>query len=66
MTDPSILACRVSGVIGGRSSGIAKDVSLVDVRVLDSDGVGTTAEVIAGLDFIAGTHSLIHSHTHDV
>ncbi|MCP5264631.1 MAG: S8 family peptidase [Burkholderiaceae bacterium] len=46
---------HVAGTIGGSSSGIAKDVTLVPVRVLDCAGSGTLGSVIAGLDWIAET-----------
>jgi subtilisin family serine protease len=44
---------HVSGTIGGSSYGVAKNVSLVGVRVLDCDGSGTTAQVVAGIDWVA-------------
>ena len=45
---------HVSGTIGGLSYGVAKNVQLVGVRVLDCDGSGTTAQVVAGIDWVAG------------
>lgn len=44
---------HVAGTVGGATYGVAKGVRLVAVRVLDCRGSGTTAGVIAGLDWIA-------------
>ena len=43
---------HVSGTIGGASYGVARGVSLVGVRVLNCAGSGTTATVLAGLDWV--------------
>jgi hypothetical protein len=43
---------HVAGTVGGSTYGVAKDVDLVAVRVLDCAGSGTVAGVIAGLDWI--------------
>ncbi|MFX0593002.1 S8 family serine peptidase [Melissospora conviva] len=43
---------HVAGTVGGRSYGVAKDVKLVGVRVLDCDGTGTTEGVVAGIDWV--------------
>ncbi|MGC4850777.1 S8 family serine peptidase [Micromonospora sp. DT15] len=43
---------HVAGTVGGTKYGVAKDVSLVAVRVLDCDGAGTTEEVVAGIDWV--------------
>jgi subtilisin family serine protease len=42
----------VAGIIGGKQSGVAKQVYLRGVRVLDCAGKGTTATVIAGLEYV--------------
>jgi subtilisin family serine protease len=47
---------HVSGTIGGTTYGVAKKVSLVGVRVLDCSGSGTTAQVVAGIDWVTGNH----------
>ncbi|KIF77178.1 peptidase S8 [Streptomyces sp. 150FB] len=47
---------HVAGTVGGKTYGVARDVSLVAVRVLDCTGDGTTAQTLAGLDWIA-THA---------
>ena len=48
---------HVAGTIGGTLYGVAKDVSLVAVRVLDCTGSGTTSGVIAGIDWVATNHA---------
>lgn len=45
---------HVAGTVGGSVYGVAKDVKLVPVRVLDCNGSGTWAGVAAGLDWVAG------------
>jgi aqualysin 1 len=48
---------HVAGTVGGTSYGVAKQVTLVPVRVLDCNGSGSTTGVIAGLDWVAAqTH----------
>jgi subtilisin family serine protease len=47
---------HVSGTVGGATYGVAKDVRLVGVRVLDCNGSGTTAQVVAGIDWVTGNH----------
>ena len=43
---------HVAGTVGGSSYGVAKGVQLVAVRVLDCNGNGTTAQVVAGVDWV--------------
>ncbi|MGW0121091.1 S8 family peptidase [Streptomyces sp. NPDC003327] len=43
---------HVAGTVGGATYGVAKGVKLVAVRVLDCNGSGTTAGVIAGVDWV--------------
>jgi subtilisin family serine protease len=47
---------HVAGTVGGATFGVAKGVSLHAVRVLDCNGSGTNAGVIAGMDFVANNH----------
>jgi len=47
---------HVAGTIGGTTYGVAKDVSLVAVRVLDCGGSGPWSTVIAGIDFVTAAH----------
>ncbi len=51
-TDCNGHGTHVSGTIGGSTYGLAKEVSLVAVRVLDCSGSGTTAQVVAGIDWV--------------
>jgi subtilisin family serine protease len=43
---------HVAGTVGGKTYGVAKGVKLIAVRVLDCQGSGTTAGVIAGVDWV--------------
>lgn len=43
---------HVAGTVGGSQYGVAKNVQLVGVRVLDCSGSGTTAGVAAGIDWV--------------
>jgi subtilisin family serine protease len=47
---------HVSGTVGGSTYGVAKNVTLVAVRVLDASGNGTNSGVIAGVDFVTSNH----------
>ena len=47
---------HVSGTVGGSTYGVAKNVTLVAVRVLDSSGNGTNSGVISGVDFVTSDH----------
>ena len=49
---------HVAGTIGGRTYGVAKAVRLVAVRVLNCAGYGSDADVIAGMDWVAGSATL--------
>ncbi|HLU29582.1 MAG TPA: S8 family serine peptidase [Glycomyces sp.] len=44
---------HVAGTIGGTEYGLAKETTLVPVRVLDCSGTGSYAGIIAGIDWIA-------------
>ena len=46
---------HVAGTVGGAVYGVAKNVLLVSVRVLDNNGSGTTSGVIAGIDWVTNT-----------
>jgi subtilisin family serine protease len=43
---------HVAGTVGGTVHGVAKGVQLVGVRVLDCEGSGTTAQVVAGIEWV--------------
>lgn len=47
---------HVSGTVGGSTYGVAKNVSLVAVRVLNCQGSGTTSGVVAGIDWVTANH----------
>ena len=47
---------HVAGTVGGTTYGVAKQVSLVAVRVLGCSGSGSTSQVIAGVDWVTGNH----------
>ena len=48
---------HVAGTVGSAAFGVAKSVSLVSVRVLDCNGSGSYATMIAGLDWIVSDHA---------
>jgi aqualysin 1 len=48
---------HVSGTVGGAKYGVAKDVDLVAVRVLNCSGSGTTSGVIAGINWVTSDHA---------
>ncbi|KAI1772589.1 subtilisin-like protein [Hypoxylon cercidicola] len=52
-TDLNGHGSHVAGTIGGATFGVAKNVQLVGVKVLDASGGGTNADVIDGLNFVA-------------
>jgi subtilisin family serine protease len=47
---------HVAGTTGGSTYGVAKQVRLVAVRVLNCNGSGTISGVIAGVDWVTGNH----------
>jgi subtilisin family serine protease len=56
---------HVAGTIGGSTYGVAKNVRLVPVRVLDCAGSGSNSGVIAGLEwigrnYVAGTPAVVN------
>lgn len=48
---------HVAGTVGGFTYGVAKNVALVAVRVLDCKGSGTVSGVIAGVDWVTRNKS---------
>ncbi|WP_275007243.1 S8 family peptidase [Promicromonospora iranensis] len=56
-TDCAGHGTHVAGTVGGSEHGVAKDVSLVAVRVLGCDGSGSFDGVIAGIDWVAADHA---------
>jgi subtilisin family serine protease len=43
---------HVAGTIGGKSYGLAKDVNLIAVKVLDCEGSGSNSGVIKGMEWV--------------
>lgn len=46
---------HVAATAGGSTYGVAKDVSIIAVRVLDCEGTGSTSGVAAGVDWVTAT-----------
>ncbi|MET9729832.1 S8 family serine peptidase [Streptomyces sp. NPDC006458] len=44
---------HVAGTVAGNAYGVAKKARVVGVRVLNNSGSGTTAQVVAGIDWVA-------------
>lgn len=43
---------HIAGIIGGAKYGVAKKIKIVPVKVLDDNGSGSMADVIAGIDWV--------------
>ncbi|GAB3256080.1 S8 family peptidase [Kineosporia babensis] len=56
-TDCNGHGTHVSGTIGGSTYGVAKQVTLVPVRVLGCKGNGAQSGVLAGVDYVTYTHT---------
>lgn len=52
VTDGNGHGTHVAGIVAGTAHGVAKKARVVAVRVLADDGSGTTAQVIAGIDWV--------------
>lgn len=48
---------HVAGIVGSSTYGVAKQVRLVSVRVLDCKGTGAYSGIIAGIDWVTGHHA---------
>jgi subtilisin family serine protease len=51
-TDENGHGSHVAGTIGGRTFGVAKNVNLVGVKVLDADGSGSNSGVLMGMQWV--------------
>jgi subtilisin family serine protease len=49
---------HVAGTVAGSAYGVAKQAKVVGVRVLNNSGQGTTAQVVAGIDWVARNAAL--------
>jgi subtilisin family serine protease len=47
---------HVAGIVGGEAHGVAKEVSLVSVRVLDCQNRGFVSDMVAGIEWAIGDH----------
>jgi serine protease len=47
---------HVAGTVGSSTYGVAKNVKLVAVRVLDCEGSGSNSGVLAGIDWVKANH----------
>lgn len=48
---------HVAGIVGSNTYGVAKNVNLVPVKVLDQNGTGDTAGLIEGINWIIQNHT---------
>ena len=56
MTDNDGHGTHVAGIIGGETTGVAKNVTIVPVRTLDSCGSGTRTMILEALTWILNQH----------
>ncbi|WP_433271797.1 S8 family peptidase [Actinosynnema sp. CS-041913] len=47
---------HVAGTVAGSQYGVAKGATIYGVRVLDNNGSGSTAGVVAGIDWVTANH----------
>ena len=50
---------QVAGVLGGATYGVAKNVTLVAVRLLDCTGLGTSIDLITAIDWVTQDHTAL-------
>jgi subtilisin family serine protease len=49
---------HVAGIVGGKTYGVAKDVQLHSVRVLNCGGAGTVEDLLTGIDWVIANRKL--------
>ncbi|KAF3925401.1 Cerevisin [Orbilia brochopaga] len=47
---------HTAGTVGARTFGVAKNVNLLGVKVLQDDGSGSIAGIVQGIDFVISSH----------
>lgn len=47
---------HVAGTLGGQTFGVAKNVEIVSVRVMDCAGSGLASNIVKGIDWVTGDH----------
>jgi len=55
-TDDHGHGTNVAGVIGGKRFGVAKKTKLIAIKILNQNGQGTSATLVAGLSFVISKH----------
>lgn len=58
-TDDNGHGTHCAGTVGGLTTGVAKGVTLVAVKVLAANGSGSYSAVIAGVDYVRGQHQTL-------
>ena len=48
---------HVAGIVGGATYGVAKNVTLVAVRVLNCNGAGSSVDLISAIDWVTQDHT---------
>lgn len=51
-TDDNGHGTHISGIVAGKQAGIAKEGNIISVKVLNSDGDGSTSNIIKGIDWV--------------
>ncbi|KAJ6258818.1 Cerevisin [Drechslerella dactyloides] len=55
-TDAQGHGSHTAGTVGSRTFGVAKNVNLIGVKVLQDDGSGSIAGIVQGIDFVISSH----------
>jgi serine protease len=54
---------HVAGIVAGRTDGVAKNVNVVAVKVMDDSGDGSDSSVLAGMDYVLQQKKSIPIHS---